>query len=62
MVPNYKELRVTEILWFTASNFRRSEYLPEYQFIKEPNHEWLYNFSNFPIPDEFEAYIKVKVD
>ena len=47
---------------FASSNFRESDYLPEYQYDKEPNREWLSNFVNFLIPEEFKVYIQVKVD
>ena len=47
---------------FAASNFRISEYLPEYQYEKEPNREWLCNVVNYLIPEEFKAYIQVKID
>ena len=61
-VPNYKGLQVSEIVRFAASNFRINDYLPEYQYDKEPNREWLCNVVNSLIPEEFKAYIQVKVD
>ena len=57
-VPQYKGLTVSDILKFAATKTYINRYLPEYNYAKEPNREWVWNLVNSLIPDEFQRFIK----
>ena len=40
-IPQYKGLRVKEILAFASNQVDIFEYLLEYEYSKEPNQEWI---------------------
>ena len=40
-IPKYKGLRVREILSFAEEKISIAQYLPEYEYTKEPNREWI---------------------
>ena len=61
-VPHYKRLNVRDLLRFASSKVNIKDYLPDYQYIKEPNREWLCNVINSLIQEEFHEFIQEKVD
>ena len=36
--------------------------MPDYDYLKDPNREWLYNIINTIIPDKFQNYVQTKVE
>ena len=40
-IPQYKGLKVQDIIKFTSTNIRIKLDLPDYDYIKEPNREWI---------------------
>ena len=59
-VPQYKGFKVSDILKFTVTKTNINKYLPEYDYPKEPNREWVCNIVNSLIPEEFQYFIKHK--
>ena len=53
----YKELTIRDIIKF-AKNFDINSYVPDYEYLKEPNYEWLWNGVNSLILNGFQKYIK----
>ena len=53
-VRQYKGLKVSDILKFAASKTNINKYLPEYDYPKEPNREWVCNIVNSLISEEFQ--------
>ena len=58
-VPQYKGLTVRDIIKFAKTKIDINSYLPDYEYLKEPNREWLWNVVNSLIPNEFQKYIKI---
>ena len=61
-VPQYKGLHVKDILNFAASKINIKKYLPDYEYMKDPNREWLWNLINTLINKEFQEFIHIKVE
>ena len=61
-IPHYKGLQVRELLKFASLKINIEDYLPEYQYCKEPNREWLCNVINTLILKEFHEFIQEKID
>ena len=61
-VPQYKGLYVNDILKFAKTKIRIEEYLPEFDYQREPNRQWLCNLVNSLIPEEFKLFIDEKVE
>ena len=61
-VPQYKGLRVEDIIKFASRSVNTKPYLPEYDYTKVPNREWIWNIVNSHIPNDFQKYIKLKED
>ena len=61
-VPHYKGLRISDILDFAAAHTDILNYLPEYDYNKEPSREWICNVINTLIPREFKEFIDLKVE
>ena len=60
-IPQYKGLRVRDIISFAATKIDIYKYLPEYEYSKEPSREWLWNLVNSLIPIEFSEFVKEQV-
>ena len=60
-VPQYKGLRVREIIDFAHKMIHIYKYLPKYEYNKEPNRAWLCNVVNSLIPEKFKVFIADKV-
>ena len=60
-VSHYKGLRIKDILSFSSSKINIEDYLPDYDYNKEPNRVWLCNIVNSLIEDEFKTYIAKKI-
>ena len=61
-VPQYKGLTVKNILEFAKKNIHIDRFLPEYDYLKEHNREWHCNIVNTIIPENFQNFIKLKID
>ena len=61
-VPHYKGLNVRDLLRFASSKISIKDYLPDYQYKKDPNREWLCNIINSLIQEDFHEFIQQKVD
>ena len=57
-VPQYKGLKEQDIIKFASTNIHIKLYLPGYDYIKEPNCEWILNAVNSLILKEFQKFIK----
>ena len=55
-----KGVQVGEIVKFAASKFIIKDYMSEYQFDKKPNPEWVCNFVNSIIPQEFKENVDLR--
>ena len=61
-VPHYKGLHVKDLLKFAESKVNIKKNLPEYEYWKEPNKEWLWSLINTLITKEFHEFIDEKVE
>ena len=61
-VPQYKGLHVKDLLNFAASKINIKKYLPDYEYMKDPNREWLWNLINTLINKEFQESIHIKFE
>ena len=61
-VPQYWGLKVEDILKFASTSIRIKLYLPDYNYSKEPNREWIWNVVNSLIPKDFQKFIKRRKD
>ena len=61
-VLHYKGLRICDILKFTSTKINIADYMPEYEYNKEPNREWVCNIVNTLLSDDFEEIIDQRVN
>ena len=61
-VPQYEGLTVKDILKFAQLHINIFDYIPSYNYDKDPNREWICNIVNSLIPSEFKEFIEKKVD
>ena len=61
-VPQYKGLTVKNILEFKQENIHIHRFLPDYDYLKEPNREWLWNMVNTIIPEKFQNFVQAMVE
>ena len=61
-VLHYKGQHAKDLLKFAASKVNIKKYLPLYEYLKEPNKEWLWNIINTLITKEFHEFIDEKVE
>ena len=57
-VPQLKGLRVEDLLKFAEENIDIKGYLPDYEYRKLPNRQWLCNMLNTLIGEKFKLYMK----
>ena len=60
-VPQYDGLRVKDLLKLAESEFEINDFLPIYDYNKEPNRVWLCNLINTLIPEKFKEFINLKI-
>ena len=60
-IPQYKGLTVKDIIKFAETQVDVHSYLPDYEYDKVPNREWLCNIVNTLIPKDFKEYVDQKV-
>ena len=60
-VPQYDGLRVKDILSFARSQFEIHKFLPDYEYNKEPNRDWLWNLINTIASESFNKFIDKKI-
>ena len=61
-MPQYKGLHVKGLLRFASSKVNIDRYLPDYEYSKEPNREWLCSIINSLIAEEFQEFIQIKIN
>ena len=59
-LPQYKYLFVRDFLNFAATEINIKRYVPDYQYSKEPNREWLGNLLNTLMPHDFQTFVAEK--
>ena len=60
-IPQYKGLRVKDILLFAKPKIDIERYLPDYEYSKEPNREWLCNLVNSLFHYDFTYFVDARV-
>ena len=50
-----------DLLNFSESNFEIHDFLPKYDYNKEPSREWFCNLINTQITDKFKEFINVEI-
>ena len=58
-VPQIEHLRVKELINFASENCDIKSYLPDYDYDKEPQREWLWNIINTLVPEQFHAFVSM---
>ena len=61
-VPQYKGLTVKNILKFARSKTNIYEFLPEYDYSKEPCRPRLFNIVNSIIEKDFQNFIQIMIE
>ena len=57
-VPHLKALNVADLIEFAKENTNIDEFLPDYNYQKQPNREWLWNILSRVIGERFRDFIK----
>ena len=60
-VPQYDVHRAKDIIYFACSQFEIHKLLPDYEYNKEPNFDWLCNFINTIAPESLNKFIDKKI-
>ena len=60
-VPHIKGLDVASILEFACNITDIKRYLPEYDYQKEPNRDWVWNLVNTLLHDELQEFLSNKM-
>ena len=60
-VPQYKGVTVRSKLKFSRDQINIDKYIPEYDYPKEPNREWLCNVVNSLAQNESQSFIQKMV-
>ena len=60
-VPHLEGLRVKKILEFTFEHLDVQQYLPDYEYQKEPNKDWLCNLVHTLLHGEFRRFISTSM-
>ena len=58
-VPQREHLRVKELINFASENCDIKSYLPDYDYDKELQREWLWNILNTLVPEQFHAFVSM---
>ena len=58
-VPQIEHLRVKELINFASENCDFKSYLPDYDYDKEPQREWLWNIINTLVPEQFHEFVSM---
>ena len=59
-VPHFKTLSVGWMLEFAKENTDIEQFLPDFNYQKFPNREWLWNLLNSVLEDRFKEFIRTK--
>ena len=59
-VPHLKTLSVGSMLEFARNNTNIDEFLPDFNYQKLPNREWLWNLLNTILGERFREFIQSK--
>ena len=58
----YKGLHVKDLLRYASTKVNIEKYLPDYEYAKDPNREWLCNIINTLMREEFHKFIQEKIN
>ena len=60
-VPHLEGLQVKKIIDFASEYFNVQQYIPDYEYTKEPNRDWICNLVNTLLQNEFKAFMTEKL-
>ena len=60
-VPHLAGLQIADLLKFGRLNGVIDDYLPEYEYKKLPNREWLWNVLNTLLGESFKSFVQTKI-
>ena len=61
-VPQHKGFHVKDLLRYASTKVNIEKYLPDYEYAKDPNREWLCNIINTLMREEFHKFIQEKIN
>ena len=56
-VSHFKTFKVRDLIEYARQNTNIDEFLPDYNYQKQPNREWLWNVINTVVGERFRAFI-----
>ena len=59
-VPHLKGLTISELLQFARNHFAIDDFIPSYEYSKNPNRDWIWNIINTACQEEFKQFIDKK--
>ena len=60
--PQYKGLHVKDLLRYASTKVNIEKYLPDYEYVKDPNREWLCKIINTLMREEFHKFIQERIN
>ena len=60
-VPHFEGLQIKKILAFAFEHFDVQQYIPDYEYRKEPNRDWICSLVHTLIQDEFKEFVAEKL-
>ena len=60
-VPHLKGLTIPELLQFARNHFAIDDFIPSYEYSKNPNRDWIWNIINTACQEEFKQFIDKKI-
>ena len=60
-IPHLKGLTIKELLEFAKAHFEITKYIPDYEYDKKPNRNWIWNIINTMCQAEFQKYLDSKI-
>ena len=60
-VPHYKMLTIPDMLKFAKTKVDINLFLPDYEYQKYPNRQWLWNVLNTVLGDDFKKFVNEKI-
>ena len=60
-VPHLKGLSIKELIEFSRTHFDVDTYIPDYEYDKNPNRNWIWNIINTLCQEDFKKYIERKI-
>ena len=60
-VPHLKGLTIADLLQFARNHVQIDDYIPSYEYSKNPNRDWICNIINTACQAEFQKFIEQKI-